>query len=131
MDPLKRRIYQTMWEIPTGERLDLNEAALDALPFGVIHLDGEGRVRGYNMAESAISHRPKAEVLGKLFFEEVAPCTNVRTFKGVLDDLTRTGEGSEFLDFHFKFPWGSAEVRVRLMVLSASERLILVTRTPD
>jgi photoactive yellow protein len=119
-----------MWEIPTGARLDLSEAELDTLPFGVIHLDAEGRILGYNSAESELSKRPKAEVLGKLFFEEVAPCTNVRAFKGVLEALTQAGKGSEFLDFQFQFPWGVVAVRIRLMVFGASDRLILVTRAP-
>lgn len=128
MDPLMRRIFQTTREIPTDVHFDLSEAELDALPFGVIHLDSEGRVRGYNKAESELAHRSKSEVLGKLFFEEVAPCTNVRAFKGVLDALTQAGGGSEYLDYRFEFPWGSVEVRIRLMVLSPEERLILVTR---
>ena len=128
MDPLQRQTFQTMREIPVGEHLDLSETELDALPFGAIRLDAEGRVRSYNMAESELARRPKADVVGKLFFEEVAPCTNVHAFKGVLDALTQAGGGSEYLDFRFEFPWGSADVRIRIIVFDASERLILVTR---
>ena len=131
MDPLQRRIFKTMGEIPIGEHLDLSESELDALPFGAIHLDASGRVRSYNLAESELARRPKADVVGKLFFEEVAPCTNVHAFKGVLDALTQAGSGTEHLDFRFEFPWGSAEVRIRLMVFDVSDRLILVTRISD
>ena len=55
---------------------------LDTLPFGVIQLDEEGKIRMYNLAEGEISGRNPEEVLGKNFFTEVAPCTNVQEFAG-------------------------------------------------
>lgn len=131
MDPLQRRIFQTMWEIPIGERLELSKAELEALPFGAIHLDSAGRILDYNRAESELARRSKTDVIGKLFFEEVAPCANVQAFKGVLDALALKGSGAEHLDFRFQFPWGFADVRIRLMVFNAAERLILVTRLSD
>src|SRR3954470_3691684 len=73
----------------------------DALPFGSVKLDRAGRVILYNKAERELARRDAADVLGKLFFEEVAPCTNNATFRGRLDELTRTGGKSARFDYLF------------------------------
>ncbi|MEO1369682.1 MAG: PAS domain-containing protein, partial [Acidobacteriota bacterium] len=57
----------------------LSENELDGLPFGAIRLDADGAVVLYNAAESAISGRRKEDVIGRNFFTEVAPCTNVKS----------------------------------------------------
>jgi photoactive yellow protein len=65
------------------ERLqNFSETELDGLPFGAIRLDREGRILSYNQAEADLSGRKKENVLGKDFFTEVAPCTNVQELAG-------------------------------------------------
>lgn len=50
---------------------------LDALPFGAIRLDKDGTILSYNMTESKLTGRDPKKVIGRNFFEDVAPCTNV------------------------------------------------------
>ena len=56
----------------------------EGLPFGVIRLTGDGVVEAYNDTEARHARRPAASVIGRNFFNEVAPCTNVRAFAGRL-----------------------------------------------
>ncbi|SET29981.1 PAS domain-containing protein [Stigmatella erecta] len=112
----------------TEERLSLlSPEEFDALPFGAIKLDAEGQVLAYNAAESAFSRRPTPSVLGRRFFEEIAPCTNVAGFRGRFDALVERGHGTESFDFHFRFRWGPRHVRIRLMVLGDGSRWVFVT----
>ena len=60
-----------------SETLDtLDEAALDALPFGVVGLDGENVVELYNTHEVRSSGLSRSRVVGRHFFFDVAPCMN-------------------------------------------------------
>lgn len=58
----------------------LSEEEFDQLPFGMIQLDRSGRILKLNAAESALGGVPKHDAIGRSFFEEVAPCTNVQEF---------------------------------------------------
>ena len=49
---------------------------LDALPFGVIGFDAEGRVQRYNTFESQAAGLRAERVLGQDLFVAVAPCMN-------------------------------------------------------
>lgn len=84
-------------EIERIERLSPEE--LDRLPFGAIRLDAQGNILAYNRAESALSGRGKESVLGKSFFTEVAPCTNVKSFGG------KFREGVAAKRLHTVFPF--------------------------
>jgi len=53
-----------------------DDAALDALPFGVVAMAEDGTVMSYNRAESQLSGLAPANVIGRHFFSQVAPCTN-------------------------------------------------------
>lgn len=53
-----------------------DDAALDALPFGVIAMSEDGTVTSYNLAESRLSGMTRERVIGRNFFSSVAPCTN-------------------------------------------------------
>lgn len=76
-----------------------SEQQLDQLLFGAIRLDREGRILSFNQAESNLSGRKKENVVGKSFFTEVAPCTNVQEFAGKF----REGVGKGTL--HTVFPY--------------------------
>ncbi|HEX8699410.1 MAG TPA: PAS domain-containing protein [Myxococcaceae bacterium] len=115
-------------EALTEERLhQLTPDEFDALPFGAVRLDAEGRVTGYNAVEASLARRSQHSTLGRLFFEEIAPCTNVAAFRGRLDALVQRGQGTESFDFRFLFPWGTRDVRIRLMVVRDGTRWVFVT----
>ncbi|MGQ0613476.1 MAG: hypothetical protein ACT4PV_07060 [Planctomycetaceae bacterium] len=69
----------------------------------------------YNQAESLLSARPRASVLGRDFFLEVAPCTNVRELRGWIDDARdRAVTDSTRTSFVFAFPHGRVLVNLSL-----------------
>jgi len=63
---------------------DLTEQELEKLPFGAIQLDTAGRILPFNGFESQISGVSKEQAVGKLFFTEIAPCTNIKESCGRL-----------------------------------------------
>lgn len=63
-------------ELLYDELLTAPDEALDDADFGVIALDDDHRVVFYNRIESALSGLTPERVVGRLFFSEVAPCTN-------------------------------------------------------
>jgi photoactive yellow protein len=116
-------------QITSSDLAQLNSAEFDALPFGMIRLDRVGTVRAYNVWEAKLARRDPKDVVGQNFFVDVAPCTNVASFRGKLDALAESGENTYIFDYDFKFPWGTRRVRIRFVVESMDERWVLVTST--
>ncbi|MET0270684.1 MAG: PAS domain-containing protein [Sphingomonas sp.] len=54
----------------------LDDAARDALPYGVVGLDADGIVRIYNATEARLSGLDPATVMGVPFFDAVGQCMN-------------------------------------------------------
>ncbi|WP_217362938.1 histidine kinase dimerization/phosphoacceptor domain -containing protein [Roseicella sp. DB1501] len=96
----------------------LSPAELDALPFGVIQLDGGGRVLFYNAMESRLSGRLAAAMLGRDFFHEIAPCTNLPAFHGRFLEGIRSGALNE--RFHFTFGFEPQPLRVEVHLRQSS-----------
>lgn len=103
-------------EKPSVESLlQLSAEEADALPYGLILLDPEGVIVGYNAAESRLSGLPRSEVLGRDFFRDVAPCTRVRAFAGRYREMVQAGESAHArFDFVFRFSYGEKRVSVLL-----------------
>ena len=113
-----------------GEIGRLTAADLDALPFGAIQLDRDGKVLLYNRAEECISGRSRQEVIGKNFFSEVAPCTRVRRFYGAFQEGIGRNAINEVFDFTFRFPQGTREVRIRLIYSENPQPCVWIFVTP-
>jgi photoactive yellow protein len=97
------------------DRVDaLSSAELDALPFGAIQLDANGTILQFNEYEANLSNRRAPDTLGRNFFTDVAPCTNVREFHGRFLDGIARGELNETFDYHFAFQQAPRNVRVTL-----------------
>ena len=77
----------------------MSNEELDKLPIGAIRLDPRGKILAFNRTESTLSGFAASAVLGKNFFTEVAPCTNVQQFAG------RFREGVAKKDLHAVFPY--------------------------
>ncbi|MEM1179000.1 MAG: PAS domain-containing protein [Acidobacteriota bacterium] len=92
----------------------LSPGELDNLPYGAIKLDTEGQIVAYNLAESKISGRDKSRVLGKNFFTEVAPCTNVQEFAGRFREGVAREELNHVFPYVFSFEMAPTEVWIRL-----------------
>ncbi len=93
----------------------LTPEELDQLPFGAIQLDARGIVLAYNKSEERLAGRRREDVIGKNFFDEIAPCTRVRRFQGAFRVGVEQRKLSEVFDFTFKFPTGAREVRIRMI----------------
>jgi len=91
--------------------LQLSQEEADRLPYGLIVLDDSGDVIGYNAAESRLSGLAPSAVIGRNFFEEIAPCTRVRAFAGRYRQMAQTGEPGS-VQFEFVFRFGHREQRV-------------------
>lgn len=87
----------TIKEIESVETMEAPE--LDRLPFGAIRLDRDGRILSFNDYEAKLTGRDPKVVVGKNFFTEVAPCTNVQAFEG------RFREGVSKEELHAVFPY--------------------------
>ena len=60
----------------------MSAAEVDGLNLGVIQLDPTGKVLAYNRFESEFARLKPAEVIGRNFFRDIAPCTDVKEFSG-------------------------------------------------
>jgi photoactive yellow protein len=100
------------------------ERQLDALPFGVIQLAADGSILQYNLYEENLAGLRAAQVIGKNFFSEVAPCTDVQNFAGRFQQGVATGRLHTSFDFVFTFD-PPKKVRVTLY-MSADTNTIWV-----
>ncbi|MCA9581983.1 MAG: PAS domain-containing protein [Myxococcales bacterium] len=102
-------------------RLEFLTSVLEELPVGVVVLDDQGRVVHFNRYEERLAHRKREKVLGLGFFEEVAPCMNVKDLAGIFRDNIGKRPFSTELEFSFPFPFleSPRDVIVRLRSFEA------------
>jgi len=79
----------------------MTDRELDGLPFGVIKLDAAGKILAFNVAESELSGFRPADVLGRNFFHDVAPCTRTKKFFGRFQDGVAAGRLSVSFEYRF------------------------------
>jgi photoactive yellow protein len=97
------------------ERIEnYGEEQLDQLPFGAIRLDRNGNILSFNRAEVEITGRKKERVVGKNFFTEVAPCTNVQEFAGRFREGVKVGKLHTVFPYVFDFEMEPRQVWVTL-----------------
>lgn len=93
---------------------EIDFATLDLLPYGIIVVDEAGTVLYYNAREEQIAGRRREDVLGRNFFSEIAPCSQVQEFYGRFKEtMHRAGLVADF-HFHFPFPGRPREVEITL-----------------
>jgi photoactive yellow protein len=92
----------------------MSTGELDRLPIGAIQLDGDGNILKYNLTEGKISGRDPKRVLGKNFFTEVAPCTDVQAFAGRFREGYQQRHLEEVFPYTFDFKMQPTKVWVRL-----------------
>jgi photoactive yellow protein len=103
----------------------LEASRLDALPFGAIQLDVTGQILQFNEYEANLSNRRAPDTIGRNFFRDVAPCTNVREFYGRFREGVEQGELNASFDYRFEFRMAPRNVRVTLYY-SAPTRTVWV-----
>jgi photoactive yellow protein len=101
--------------IPTSqEQPGIDFATLDLLPYGIIVVDEEGEILYYNAREEQIARRRREDVVGRNFFKEVAPCTQVQEFYGQFKETMHSVGLVASFHFRFPFPERPREVEITL-----------------
>lgn len=105
---------------------------LDALDFGVIGFDVQGRVCRYNQFESRAAGLSVQRVLGNPLFSTVAPCMNNFMVAQRFDDAHDAGVALDAtIDYVLTLRMRPVKVRLRLLASSAADavRYVLVCRS--
>lgn len=91
----------------------------DYLPLGLVVLDAEGRVVIYNRAEEQLAARSRTHVIGARFFDDIAPCMNVRELGGEFAAKIGRVPFDTTVEMSFPFPHldHARDVRVRMCSL--------------
>lgn len=90
----------------------MEEDELDRLPFGLMRVDDEGRIIGFNAYEASASGLAPGAVLGRKL-SDIAPCTKVKRFAETLGDVRGRPGHSRVLRFRFPRRRAEALVSVR------------------
>jgi photoactive yellow protein len=99
---------------------------IDTLNF-VVRMKADGTVALYNAFESKLSGLDKTNVLGRNYFEQVAPCTNNYMISQRFLDIP---EMDVVLPYVFSFRMKPTTVRLRLLrSASAKSMYLLVERS--
>jgi photoactive yellow protein len=107
---------------------DLTETELEELPFGAIQLDTQGRILRYNGFESRLSGVHKNKAIGKHFFTELAPCTNVKDFYGRFQQGVARKRLHEKFRYHFSFAKNPIDVTVTLFYSDLTDSIWVFVR---
>jgi photoactive yellow protein len=107
----------------------MTEKQLDALPHGVIQLDAQGTVLKYNSYEANLAGLTRDRVIGKNFFKQVAPCTDVKEFYGRFREGVAAGKLHCKFRYHFSFTRNPTDVTVTLFY-SARDKTVWVFVLP-
>ena len=87
---------------------------LDALPQGVIQLDREGKILQYNLYEEKLANMKREQTVGRNFFKEVAPCTDVKQFHGLFRSGVAARNLNQSFRHHFSFRKNPTDVLVEM-----------------
>jgi len=103
-----------------------DDATLDEVHFGVVAMGADGNVVAYNAIESALSGLSPARVIGRNFFNDVAPCANnYMVAQRYLDEISL----DETLPYIFTLRMAPRRVRLRLLKSEGGSRRYLLVDT--
>ena len=101
----------------------MDQQSMDQLDFGVIRMTRDGIIKAYNQFELNLSGNQRDEVLGKSFFQQIAPCTN--NFMVAEKYQTKLALDEE-LDYVFTYRMEPTKVRLRLLAAPDSDHQYLL-----
>jgi methyl-accepting chemotaxis protein len=98
------------------ETLDsLTQEDMDALSFGAVEVDKDGKILRYNKAEGEITGRNPRDTIGKNFFKDIAPCTDSLEFSGQFHKGVREGHLNTMFEYTFDYEMRPTKVKVQLI----------------
>ena len=109
----------------------IGEKELDSLPYGVIQLDAQGTVLRYNAYEEGLSGLTRQKVVGKNFFKQIAPCTDMQEFYGRFREGVAAGELHCTFRYHFAFKRNPRDVTVTLLYNAREKRTWVLVQPID
>lgn len=108
---------------------NMDDKKLDGLAFGAIQLDAQGRILQYNAAEGDITGRDPKAVIGKNFFQDVAPCTDSKEFRGRFEEGVKNGNLNTIFEYVFDYQMSPTKVKVHMKkALSGDSYWVFVKR---
>jgi len=112
-----------------AKRLDgMTQEELDGLPFGVLKLDGDGRIVGYNRIEGEIAEVDFAHRINQNFFTEIAPCMDNPFFRGRFEEGINTGGLALDFEFETDLDPRAEHIRTRMLTSGAPNRYWVVIK---
>jgi len=106
----------------------VSQKELDSLPYGVIQVDAEGVVLRYNAFEAGLSGLSKQKVVGKNFFTQIAPCTDLQEFRGRFRKGIAEGKLQCTFRYHFAFQKNPRDVTVTLFYNQADRSVWILVQ---
>lgn len=94
---------------------------IDDLSFGAIQLDKDGTILKYNNAEGEITGRNPKDVIGKNFFNDVAPCTKSPEFHGKFKEGVAQNNLNVMFEYEFDYKMQPTKVKVHMKKALASD----------
>ena len=101
-------------------RLATDPSRVELLPFGAIMVNQQGDVLRYNHVESGIMGMSPAEVVGKNFFNDVAPCAKGQIFYNHFFRAVADGQVNTLFDYKFDYKQESTNVRIHMKSADAA-----------
>ena len=102
-------------------RLAADPSRVELLPFGAIMFDQQGDVLRYNHVESEIAGRPVSEVVGKNFFNDIAPCAKGQVFYNHFFRAVADGQVNTMFDYYFDYKMTATNVRIHMKSADTSQ----------
>lgn len=102
-------------------RLAGDPSRAELLPFGAIMLNQQGDVLRFNRAESFISGREAGDVVGKNFFNDIAPCAKGQVFYNHFFRAVADGQVNTMFDYQFAYKMKPTNVRIHMKSANAAQ----------
>jgi photoactive yellow protein len=96
---------------------------LDALPFGVVAMATDATVEHYNATEGKLAGLTPDRIVGRHFFEAVAPCMN--NFM-VAERFATEPEINDTINYILTFRMAPKKVKLRLLKRLGGRRIYLI-----
>jgi photoactive yellow protein len=103
----------------------MDQNAMDQLDFGVVRMNRKGIIEAYNQYELDLSGNQRDEVIGKNFFQQIAPCTN--NFM-VAEKFISDQELDEEMDYVFTYKMQPTGVKLRLLARPGEQYQYLLVK---
>ena len=93
---------------------NLSAKDVDNLAFGAVEVTADGTILKYNAAEAGITGRKKEDMIGKNFFNDVAPCTKTNQFYGKFKEGVAKGDLNVMFEYTFDYNMAPTKVKVHM-----------------